>query len=89
LRWELVLKSFLPPDQDYQWNLYAVLHNYGETPITLPVGKKFLQLLIIPYFTGETSGVDDSKKEREGGFGSTDDDVPATPAVDGAGRQMF
>jgi hypothetical protein len=53
------------------------------------VGKKFLQLLIIPYFTGETSGVDDSKKEREGGFGSTDDDVPATPAVDGAGRQMF
>jgi len=61
-------------DSDYQGELFCKYRNITTEPITIEVGERFAQLIIVPTYVGEMVEVesfDDSTERGEGGFGST------------------
>ena len=61
-------------DSDYQGELFCKYRNITGHDITIEVGEKFAQLIIIPTYVGEMVQVEDfgaCTERGENGFGST------------------
>jgi dUTP pyrophosphatase len=61
-------------DSDYQGELFCKYRNITSEPITIEVGERFAQLVIVPVSIGGMLEVDsftDSTERGNGGFGST------------------
>lgn len=60
-------------DSGYRGELLIHLFNNGDVPVTLLIGEKIAQLVVVPCWTGQPEEVDelDETERGEGRFGST------------------
>ncbi len=61
-------------DSDYTGELFCKYRNITTEPISIKVGERFAQLIIMPTYIGdmlEVESFDENTERGEGGFGST------------------
>lgn len=61
-------------DANFRNEIEVILKNLGETPVAIPKGNKFAQLVLVPVIQAEIEeikDVNDFPTDRTGGFGST------------------
>ena len=60
-------------DSDYTGSIHVTLYNHGMNPVSIAIGQKISQLVIVPVFTPDLDEVDEMEdtERGNGGFGST------------------